>query len=116
MQRFSHQVALITGSSRGIGREIAINLARQGATVIITGKSSVPHPKLPGTIHTVVDEITTKGGKAKGFKLDVRDENQIQDVVNQVVEEFGGIDLLINNASAIQMTNTLEKLLIPNTN
>ncbi len=98
----------ITGSSRGIGREIALRCARDGANVVITGKTVAPHPKLPGTIHSVADEVAQAGGQALALQLDVRDEQAIQAAVAQTVEKFGGIDVLVNNASAISLSGTLE--------
>jgi citronellol/citronellal dehydrogenase len=98
----------ITGSSRGIGREIALRCARDGAKVVITGKTAEPHPKLPGTIHSVAAEVEAAGGQALAIQLDVRDELAIQSAVAQTVEHFGGIDVLVNNASAISLTGTLE--------
>jgi citronellol/citronellal dehydrogenase len=98
----------ITGSSRGIGREIALRCARDGAQLVITGKTVAAHAKLPGTIHTVADEVVQAGGKALAIQLDVRDEQAIRTAVEQTVERFGGIDVLVNNASAISMTPTLE--------
>jgi citronellol/citronellal dehydrogenase len=98
----------ITGSSRGIGREIALRCARDGANLVITGKTSDPHPKLPGTIHSVAAEVEQAGGKALAIQLDVRDEQAIQAAVEQTVQHFGGIDVLVNNASAINLTPTLD--------
>lgn len=98
----------ITGSSRGIGREIALRCARDGANVVITGKTVTPHAKLPGTIHTVADEAVQAGGQALAIQLDVRDELAIRAAVEQAAQHFGGIDVLVNNASAIGMTATLE--------
>lgn len=98
----------ITGSTRGIGREIALRCARDGAKVVITGKTAAAHAKLPGTIFTVADEVEQAGGKALAIQLDVRDEQAIHDAVEQTVKVFGGIDVLVNNASAISMTPTLE--------
>jgi citronellol/citronellal dehydrogenase len=98
----------ITGSSRGIGREIALRCARDGAKLVITGKTVVSHAKLPGTILTVADEVVQAGGQALAIQLDVRDEQAIQAAVAQAVEKFGGIDILVNNASAISMASTLE--------
>ena len=98
----------ITGSSRGIGREIALRSARDGANLVITGKTSDPHPKLPGTIHSVAAEVEQAGGKALAIQLDVRDEQAIQAAVEQTVQHFGGIDVLVNNASAINLTPTLD--------
>jgi citronellol/citronellal dehydrogenase len=98
----------ITGSSRGIGREIALRCARDGANLVITGKTADPHPKLPGTIHSVAAEVEQAGGKALAIQLDVRDEQAIQAAVEQTVNTFGGIDVLVNNASAINLTRTLD--------
>ena len=98
----------ITGSSRGIGREIALRCARDGAKVVITGKTTEPHPKLPGTIHSVAQEVADAGGQALAIQLDVRDESAIAAAVEQAAAHFGGIDVLINNASAISLTPTLE--------
>ena len=98
----------ITGSSRGIGREIALRCALEGANLVITGKTSDPHPKLPGTIHTVAAEVLQAGGKALAIQLDVRDEVAIKAAVEQTVQHFGGIDVLVNNASAINLTRTLD--------
>jgi len=98
----------ITGSSRGIGREIALRCARDGANLVITGKTVAAHAKLPGTILTVADEVKRAGGAALAIQLDVRDEQAIHGAVQEAVERFGGIDVLVNNASAISMTPTLE--------
>ena len=97
----------ITGSSRGIGREIALRCARDGAQLVITGKTVESHAKLPGTILTVADEVVQAGGQALAIQLDVRDEQAIQTAVVQTVERFGGIDVLVNNASAISLSSTL---------
>ena len=102
------KVVFVTGSSRGIGREIALRCARDGAKVVITGKTAEPHPKLPGTIHSVAAEVEAAGGQALAIQLDVRDEQAIQSAVAQTVERFGGIDVLVNNASAISLTGTLD--------
>lgn len=98
----------ITGSSRGIGREIALRCARDGAKVVITGKTVTPHAKLPGTIHTVADEVAQAGGQALAIQLDVRDEQAIQAAAEQAAQHFGGIDVLVNNASAISLSGTLQ--------
>jgi citronellol/citronellal dehydrogenase len=98
----------ITGSSRGIGREIALRCARDGARVVITGKTVTPHAKLPGTIHSVAAEAEQAGGQALAIQLDVRDEAAINAAVEQAAQHFGGIDVLVNNASAISLTPTLE--------
>ncbi len=98
----------ITGATRGIGREIALKCARDGANIVVTGKSTKPHPKLPGTIHSVAKEIEAASGKALALALDVRDADAVAAAVKRTVETFGGIDALINNASAISLTGTLD--------
>ncbi|MDP2699117.1 NAD(P)-dependent oxidoreductase [Thalassospira sp.] len=98
----------ITGASRGIGKAIALRAARDGANIAIIAKTDEPHPKLPGTIHTAAAEIEAAGGRALPIKTDIRDENEIADAVAHTVETFGGIDILINNASAINLTPTLQ--------
>uniref|UniRef100_A0A8C2I2L8 Hydroxysteroid dehydrogenase-like protein 2 n=1 Tax=Cyprinus carpio TaxID=7962 RepID=A0A8C2I2L8_CYPCA len=98
----------ITGASRGIGKAIALKAARDGANVVIAAKTADPHPKLPGTIYTAAAEIEAAGGKALPCIVDVRDEKQINNAVGKAVEKFGGIDILVNNASAINLTGTLE--------
>jgi citronellol/citronellal dehydrogenase len=96
----------ITGGSRGIGLAIALRAARDGASIAIAAKTSDPNPKLPGTIHTAAEEIRAAGGTALPIQCDLRDENQIADAIAQTAAEFGGIDILINNASAINLTPT----------
>jgi citronellol/citronellal dehydrogenase len=96
----------ITGGSRGIGLAIALRAAADGASVAIAAKTSEPNPKLPGTIHTAAAEIEAAGGKALAIQCDLRDELQIEAAVNQATESFGGLDILINNASAINLTRT----------
>ncbi|MBS0630202.1 MAG: NAD(P)-dependent oxidoreductase [Verrucomicrobia bacterium] len=108
MGAFKDKVIFITGASRGIGREIALRAAQDGAKIVITGKTGQPHAKLPGTIHSVAKEVELAGGSALAIQLDVRDEVKIQEAVAQAVAHFGGIDILINNASAISLTNTLD--------
>ena len=98
----------ITGGSRGIGLAIAIRAAKDGAMIAIAAKTSEPNPKLPGTIHTAASEITAAGGRALAIQCDLRDENQVSAAVDQAAKEFGGIDILINNASAINLTPTLQ--------
>ena len=98
----------ITGGSRGIGLAIAIRAAKDGAMIAIAAKTNEPNPKLPGTIHTAASEITAAGGKALAIQCDLRDENQISAAVDRAAKEFGGIDILINNASAINLTPTLQ--------
>ncbi|XP_075416439.1 hydroxysteroid dehydrogenase-like protein 2 isoform X1 [Tenrec ecaudatus] len=98
----------ITGASRGIGKAIALKAAKDGANIVIAAKTTSAHPKLPGTIYTAAEEIEAAGGKALPCIVDVRDEQQISNAVEKAVEKFGGIDILVNNASAISLTNTLE--------
>ena len=98
----------ISGGSRGIGLAIALRAARDGANVTIAAKTAEPHPKLPGTIHTAAAEIEAAGGKALAVLCDIRDEAQVASAVAQTVERFGGIDICVNNASAISLTGTLE--------
>jgi len=96
----------ITGGSRGIGLAIALRAAKDGASIAIAAKTTEAHPKLPGTIHTAAKEIEVAGGKALAIQCDIRDENQIASAIEQTAQAFGGIDILINNASAINLTNT----------
>ena len=96
----------ITGGSRGIGLAIALRAAKDGASIAIAAKTTEAHPKLPGTIHTAAKEIEAVGGKALAIQCDIRDENQIASAIEQTAKAFGGIDILINNASAINLTNT----------
>lgn len=98
----------ITGASRGIGKAIALKAARDGANIVIAAKTAEPHPKLPGTIYTAAQEVEAAGGKALPCVVDIRDEQQIGDAVQKAVDAFGGIDILVNNASAISLTGTLE--------
>ena len=98
----------ITGASRGIGREIALRAARDGANVVVAAKTAEPHPKLAGTIHSVAAEIEAAGGRALAIQLDVRDDAAIQAAMAETVARFGGLDVLVNNASAISLTPTLD--------
>jgi citronellol/citronellal dehydrogenase len=98
----------ISGGSRGIGLAIALRAARDGANVTIAAKTAEPHPKLPGTIYTAAEEIEKAGGKALPVPCDIREEAQVAEAVARTVETFGGIDICVNNASAIQLTGTLE--------
>jgi citronellol/citronellal dehydrogenase len=98
----------ITGASRGIGLAIALRAARDGANVVIAAKSAEPHPKLPGTIFTAAKEVEAAGGQALPVMTDIRFEDQVQAAVEAAVKRFGGIDILVNNASAISVTGTLE--------
>lgn len=106
--KLSGHTLFITGASRGIGKAIALKAARDGANVVIAAKTAEAHPKLPGTIYTAAEEIEAAGGKALACIVDVRDEKQISDAVESAVQKFGGIDILVNNASAINLTGTLE--------
>ena len=108
MKTLAGKTLFITGASRGIGRAIALRAAQDGANVAIAAKTAEAHPKLAGTIHTVADEVRKAGGKALAIQLDVRDENAIVEAVKKAAQEFGGIDILVNNASAISLTPTLE--------
>ncbi len=98
----------ITGASRGIGKAIALRAARDGANIVVASKTTEAHPKLPGTIYSAVEEIEQAGGKGLACAADIRFEEQVQAAVDQAVAKFGGIDILVNNASAIQLTGTLE--------
>ena len=108
MSKLAGKTIFITGASRGIGKAIALACAKDGANIVIAAKTTEPHPKLPGTIFTAAEEIEAAGGKALPIKVDIRDEEVVQAAVDKAVETFGGIDILINNASAIQLTGTLE--------
>lgn len=108
MSNLKDKVIFITGGSRGIGREIALRCAKDGAKIIIAAKTNDPHPKLEGTIHSVAKEVEAAGGKALPIMLDIREESMIQEAVAKAVVAFGGIDILINNASAISISQTLD--------
>ena len=101
------KTVFITGASRGIGREIALRCARDGANVVIAAKTAEPHPRLAGTIQSVAAEVEAAGGRALPLKLDVRDESSIRSAVEIAVASLGGIDILVNNASAIMLAGTL---------
>lgn len=103
---FQNKTVLITGASRGIGKAIGLRLAREGANVVIASKSVEENPKLGGTIFTAAAEMEAAGGKALAVQCDIRFEDQVQNVVDKAIATFGGIDILINNASAISLTNT----------
>ncbi len=98
----------ITGASRGIGKAIALRAARDGANVVVASKTAEPHPKLPGTIHTAAAEIEAAGGRALALQVDVRDEEQVAAAVARTVDRFGGLDVLVNNASAIFLAGTAD--------
>ena len=108
MSTLKGKTLFITGASRGIGLAIARRAARDGANIVIAAKTAEPNPRLPGTIFTAAEEIEKEGGKALPLTVDIRHEEQIRDAVKQAVERFGGIDILVNNASAISLTGTLE--------
>lgn len=105
MPSLKDKVIIITGASRGIGRAMAIRFAQEGATIVIAAKSDQPHPKLPGTIHTVAKEVEEAGGKAIPVQLDVRKELAIKRLCDQIGKQFGRIDAVVNNAGAISLTN-----------
>jgi citronellol/citronellal dehydrogenase len=102
------RTVFISGGSRGIGKSIALRAAKDGAQVVIAAKTDKPHPSLPGTIHTAAAEIEAAGGRAQALKLDVRDDLAIRDAMEQAAARFGGIDILVNNASAITLKNTAD--------
>ena len=108
MPNLAGKTLFITGASRGIGLAIARRAARDGANIVIAAKSSVANPKLPGTIHTAAAEIEAAGGHALPLKVDIREEVQVRDAVAQAAEHFGGIDIVVNNASAIWLKGTAE--------
>lgn len=97
---------IITGASRGIGREMALRLAREGANIVVAAKSATPHPKLPGTIYSVAEEVEAAGGRALAVQVDVRDEDAMKAMAQQTADTFDGIDGLINNAGAIKLVNS----------
>jgi citronellol/citronellal dehydrogenase len=107
VQSLRNKTIFITGASRGIGKAIGLRAARDGANVVVTGKTIAPHPKLPGTIYSAAEDIERAGGRALAVAMDVRDEAQVDAAIAQAVECFGGIDALVNNASAIALTGTL---------
>ena len=108
MSSLQGKTLFITGASRGIGLAIALRAARDGANVAIAAKSAVPNPKLPGTIHTAAEAVEAAGGRALALRCDIREEEQVRAAVAKTVETFGGIDILVNNASAIWLRGTLD--------
>ena len=108
MNTLAGKTLFITGASRGIGLAIALRAARDGANVAIAAKSSVPNPKLPGTIHSAADAVNAAGGHALALKCDIREEDQVKAAVVATVDAFGGIDILVNNASAIWLRGALD--------
>ena len=107
MTSLQGKTLFITGASRGIGKEIALRAAREGANIVIAAKTTEPHPKLPGTIYSAAEEVEAAGGKALPLMVDIREEAQVDDAIAKAVAHFGGIDILVNNASAINLTGTL---------
>jgi citronellol/citronellal dehydrogenase len=103
---FKNKTVLITGASRGIGKAIALRLASEGANIVVAAKTTEPHPRLEGTIYTAAEEIEQLGVKALPLQCDIRHEDQIALTVNKTIETFGGIDILVNNASAISLAAT----------
>ena len=108
MGNLKGKTLFITGASRGIGKAIGLRAARDGANIVIVAKTVEPHPKLAGTIHSAAEEMEVAGGKALACAVDIRFEDQIHHAVEQALAKFGGIDILVNNASAISLTGTLE--------
>ncbi len=108
MSDLKGQTLFISGGSRGIGLAIARRAARDGANIIIAAKTTEPHPKLPGTIYTAAEDVEVAGGKALPVVCDIRSEEQVIEAVAKGAEHFGGIDICVNNASAIQLTPTLQ--------
>jgi citronellol/citronellal dehydrogenase len=108
MASLSGKTLFISGASRGIGLAIALRAARDGANVVVAAKTTEPHPRLPGTIYSAAAEIESAGGHALALAVDIRFEDQVRGAVEQAVGHFGGIDILVNNASAISLTGTLQ--------
>lgn len=107
MSSLNGKTIFISGASRGIGKAIALRAAQDGANIVVAAKTTEPHPKLPGTIYTTAEEIESAGGQALPLKVDIREESNVQSAVDQCVDRFGGIDIVINNASAIWLQGTL---------
>src|SRR4249919_1078457 len=106
MPSFQNKTVFITGSSRGIGKAIALRFAKEGANIVVAAKTVEEDPRLGGTIYSAANEIRATGGKALALQVDIRNEEQIKTAVEKTIEAFGGIDILVNNASAIQLTDT----------
>ncbi|MGD9720865.1 MAG: SDR family oxidoreductase [Pirellulales bacterium] len=108
MANLQGKTLFITGASRGIGKAIALRAAADGANIVVAAKTAAPHPKLEGTVHSAVDDLKAAGGNALACVTDIRFEEQVQAAVEAAVAAFGGIDIVVNNASAISLTGTLE--------
>src|SRR3981189_1130338 len=106
MSMFTDRTLVVSGGSRGIGLAIALGAAKLGANVVLLAKTGEPHPKLPGTVHTAVAEVEAAGGKGRAVVGDVRKEEDVQRAVDAAVERFGGVDIVVNNASAIAVEPT----------
>ncbi|GAB6022122.1 Hydroxysteroid dehydrogenase-like protein 2, variant 2 [Chamberlinius hualienensis] len=107
-KKLAGRTVFITGASRGIGKAIALKLAKDGANIVIAAKTAQAHPTLPGTIYTAAKEVEAAGGKCLPCVVDIRNEEQIQSAIESAVKQFGGLDILVNNASAISLTSTLD--------
>lgn len=107
-RKLAGKTVFVTGASRGIGKAIAVKLARDGANVTIVAKTAEPHPKLKGTIYTAAEEIEKAGGKCLPLKVDIQNEDQVKSAINQTVDKFGRLDIVVNNASAINLTPTTD--------
>jgi len=108
IRKLAGKTVFITGASRGIGKQIALKVAEDGANVVIAAKTTEAHPKLPGTIYSAAEEVEAAGGKALPVQCDLRDEQNVKNAIDEAVKKFGGIDILVNNASAISLTGTLQ--------
>ena len=108
MDNLKNKTLFVSGASRGIGLAISKKAAKDGANIILAAKTAKPHPKLPGTIYTAAEEIKDRGGQALPVICDIRDEERVNEAVKKGIDHFGGIDICINNASAIQLTGTLQ--------
>jgi citronellol/citronellal dehydrogenase len=108
MSTLAGKTLFVTGASRGIGQAIALRAARDGARIVIAAKTDREHRKLPGTIHEVAEQVEAAGGEALAVRCDIRDEDSVSSAVDAAVDRFGGIDILVNNASALSLTGTLE--------
>jgi citronellol/citronellal dehydrogenase len=108
VRSLAKKTLFVTGASRGIGKAIALRAARDGANIVIAAKTETPHPRLPGTIHSAAREIEGAGGRALPCAVDVRFDEQVHGAVERAVRTFGGIDILVNNASAISLTATVD--------